>query len=335
MIRITSPGRFIIFIVIIVAIVGGLWRYAAGDLTMKVSGTITVSEGASAQGVWDQFTEGGFTSRTLPWEYRAWREGVAADIKAGIYQIERGEKISEVIERLVAGDVSPTELSITFPEGFTLEQMAERVAGKGIGTAKQYISAAQPSNFIDEFAWLSVISAGRDLEGYLFPDTYRVFEDDTATDVIRRQLATFERKFIDGGLAAEAGSRSIDEVVTMASIVEREVISDDDMALVAGVLWSRNDDGAGLDADATVRYALGKPKGPLTQVDLDSTSPYNTRRFRGLPPGPISNPGLRALTATVRPEASEFYYYLSAPSGETIFSRTNDEHNVNKAKHLR
>ena len=121
----------------------------------------------------------------------------------------------------------------------------------------------------------------------------------------------------------------------MASIVEREVIGDDDMALVSGVLWSRNDDGAGLDADATVRYALNKPKGPLTQVDLDSSSPYNTRRFRGLPPGPISNPGLRALTAAVRPEQSDFYYYLSAPSGETIFSKTNDEHNANKVKYLR
>jgi len=315
-------------------ILGVRWSFAA-DLAMKQSGTISVSEGSGAKAVWTEFVDGGFTSRSLPWRYHAWRMGAAADIKAGVYHIERGERISEVITRLVAGDVSPTELTITFPEGFILEQMAERVEGKGIGTAAEYISAAQPSNFIDDFEWLSEVPAGRDLEGYLFPDTYRVFADDTASDVIRRQLATFERKFIDGGLAGEVGTRTMDEVVIMASIVEREVISDDDMALVAGVLWSREDDGAGLDADATVRYALGKPKAALTQTDLESASPYNTRRFRGLPPGPISNPGVRALTATVRPEESDYYFYLSAPTGETIFSRTNDEHNVNKAKYLR
>lgn len=121
----------------------------------------------------------------------------------------------------------------------------------------------------------------------------------------------------------------------MASIIEREVISNEDMALVSGVLWQRFDDDVGLAADATVRYALDKWDAPLTAADLQSDSPYNTRRFKGLPPGPISNPGLRALIASVRPEASDFYYYLSSPSGETIFSRTLDEHNTNKAKHLR
>jgi UPF0755 protein len=121
----------------------------------------------------------------------------------------------------------------------------------------------------------------------------------------------------------------------MASIIEREVISDDDMAMVSGVLWKRFDEGMGLDADATVRYALKKWDEPLTIQDLQIDSPYNTRRYRGLPPGPICNPGLRALIAAIRPQASEYYYYLSTPEGETVFARTNDEHNNNKAKYLR
>jgi UPF0755 protein len=148
-------------------------------------------------------------------------------------------------------------------------------------------------------------------------------------------LATFEAKVAEAGLL-ESEERSPDDLVIMASIIEREVISDDDMALVSGVLWQRTDDGGGLDADATVRYALKKWTEPLTFLDLQSESPYNTRKWKGLPPGPISNPGLRALAAAKDPQESDFYYYLSASDdGETIFSKTNDEHNANKAKYLR
>src|SRR5688500_19904286 len=103
------------------------------------------------------------------------------------------------------------------------------------------------------------------------------------------------------------------------------------MSLIAGVGWKRVSEGIGLESDATVRFALNKWDDPLTVQDLQTNSPYNTRKFRGLPPGPISNPGLRALVAAVRPEASDNYYYLSTPEGETVFAKTNDEHNMNKA----
>lgn len=336
MLLITNRRRFITFILIVAVLLMGAWRLVTANLAMQVSGTITVAEGSSAKIVWQEFTDAGFTSRSLPWHYHAWRMNAAANIKAGVYQIETGERMREVIVRLVVGDVSPSELTVTFPEGFTLKQMAERLAAKGIGTAQDYITAARPEVFVADFPFLAEIPAGRDLEGYLFPDTYRVFADDTAKDVIRRQLATFGQRWGDQlRQEAAASGRTLDELVIMASIVEREVITDEDMAAVAGVLWKRNDEGAGLDADATVRYALDKQTGALTVGDLRSESLYNTRRWRGLPPGPISNPGLRALIVSVRPEESEFYYYLSANDGQTIFARTNDEHNSNKVKYLR
>lgn len=336
MILITNRRRFICFTLLVVVFLLGAWRLVTANVAMQQSGTITVAEGSAAKTVWQQFVAGGFTGRVLPWRYHAWRVGAAANIKAGEYQIPAGERITEVIGRLVAGDVSPNELTITFPEGFTLAQMAERVAAKGIGTADEYVAAARPEHFVDQFPFLKDIPAERNLEGYLFPDTYQVFANDTAQDVIRRQLATFGERLGDQlRHEAAASGRSLDEIVIMASIVEREVISDDDMAKVAGVLWKRFDEGAGLDADATVRYALNKPTGALTVQDLASSSPYNTRKWRGLPPGPISNPGLRSLVAAIRSEVSDFYYYLSAADGQTIFARTNDEHNLNKAKYLR
>ena len=331
--KITSPWR-LLRLLIALALIGGLFLWwSVSGAPLEKGGQLVVEQGTAATPLWQQAVDQGFTSGTLAWRYQAWRQQAGAGIQAGSYEVNAGESVSDAVRRLLTGDTRQDELTLTFPEGFTLEQMAERTAARGIGTVAAFKAAAVPANFVEAFPFLVDIPAGRDLEGYLFPDTYRVFIDDEPTHVIRRMLATFEQKGLAG--LERDDTRTLDQLVIMASIIEREVQTDDDMALVSGVLWSRFDDGAGLDADATVRYALDKPTEALTVQDLNDASPYNTRRFRGLPPGPISNPGSRALQAAAEPEDSDYYYYLNAPSGETIFSKTNDEHNVNKAKYLR
>lgn len=336
--EITNPRRFTLTIVILcgvlLAVLLAGWRYVTANVPLVKSGELVVAEGMAAQAVWNTLVEQGYTTRTLPWHYHAWRSDAAARLQAGTYKLDRGERISAVIARLVGGDTLPDEFTLTYPEGFTLEQMAERTAARGLGTKEEFMATATPTAFVKQYPFLAPVPAGRSLEGYLFPDTYQVFAGDTPADVIARMLGTFDRKVVQAGLAGQAG-RSLDSLVIMASIVEREVTSNDDMALVAGVLWQRERDGVGLDADATVRYALKKWNEPLTVQDLQSDSPYNTRRWKRLPPGPISNPGLRAITAAAQPKESEFYYYLSVPGGETVFSKTNDEHNANKAKYLK
>lgn len=340
MITVVRPGRFILFIALVLAFLVlvsyGTFKLVWGTATLRHSGELVVAEGDSANHVWGQLVAQGFTPRVTPWRYYAWRLNAASDIKAGTYHLTPGEPVQAVIKRLVTGDMAPDELTITYPEGFTLQQTAARTAARGIGTQDDFIQAATPALYVNELTFLREIPPQRDLEGYLFPDTYRVFADDTPSDVVRRMLTTFNEKFsADLFREAKSQGRTFDQIITMASILEREVQSDEDMARVAGVLWKRFDDGVGLDVDATTRYALDKWDQPLTQQDLEVDSPYNTRRYQGLPPGPISNPGLRAIVAAVRPEQSDYYYYLSAPNGETIFSRTLDEHNANKAKHLR
>jgi UPF0755 protein len=162
-----------------------------------------------------------------------------------------------------------------------------------------------------------------------------VFADDQPRDIILRQLTNFDRKVtLDLRQQIQDAGRTLDEIIIMASIVEREVQSDADMAQVAGILWNRIENGEGLYADATIRYAINDWEHPLTVTDLAADSPYNTRKFRGLPPGPISNPGLRAIIAAVRPQVTDYFYYLSAPDGQTIFAKTLNEHNANKAKYL-
>lgn len=334
-IKITNMPKFIKLIVVVVGVVVITGWLLWGGTTIRKSGELTIAPGEAASHVWKNLVEGGFTSSTIPWRFYAWRHQAAAALQAGKYHIEQGETITQVIARFKSGDVVPDELGVTFPEGFTLVQMAQRTAAKGLGTVEEYVAAATPQNFRDQHTFLQNLPASRSLEGYLFPDTYQVFDDDSARDVIARQLATFDAKFTEELRAeAAAAGRSLDQIVIMASIIEREVLTDEDMALAAGILWKRFDDGTGLGADATVRYVLEKWDGALTVQDLAYDSPYNTRRYRGLPPGPISNPGLRALVAAVRPEESEYYYYLSAPDGKTYFARTNEEHSANKAKYL-
>ena len=337
MIKITNWVSFLRFWVALGLIVLSLivWLRVVLD-TVKHDGEINISTGTAATNLWQQLANDGYTRTTLPWRYHAWRLAAATNIQAGNYQIERGERVSSVIKRFMTGDATISDLAVTYPEGFTLVQIAERTAAKGIGSANEFIALAGPASYASKFEYLAQLPSSRDLEGYLFPDTYHLFVDDTPEHVIQRLLANFDAK-VTPDLRRQAAARnlSLDQIIIMASIVEREVKSDQDMELVAGVLWQRLDQGIGLAADATIRYALNKWDEPLTVQDLAVDSPYNTRKYRDLPPGPISNPGLRAIIAAVNPKASEFYYYLSTPAGETIFSKTLAEHNVNKAKYLR
>jgi len=333
--QITNPKRFVAFLLTVVVLVGAATWFGITSAAAKKTGDFMLAPGTSAATVWQELHDQGFAGSTFPWRFWSWRLGAAGKLKAGTYSLQQGEKIRSIISRFVSGDVNPAELSITYPEGFTLHQIAERTAARGIGSKQDFLAAALPQDYIKDYPYLGDIPANRGLEGYLFPDTYRVFPDDTPSDVIQRMLANFDQKFTQQLRdEAKAQNRSLDQIVTMASIIEREVQKDDDMALVSGILWKRVDESRGLDVDAPIRYVLDKWDDPLTVQDLAIDSPYNTRKWKGVPPGPISNPGLRALIAAVRPQKSDYYYYLTAPSGKTIFAKTLDEHNRNKAKYL-
>ncbi|MEO6077503.1 MAG: endolytic transglycosylase MltG, partial [Candidatus Andersenbacteria bacterium] len=227
------------------------------------------------------------------------------------------------------------EVSITFPEGFTMQQIGQRLEQRGIGTAKEFEQEAVVKNYADKFDFLSGLSANRSLEGYLFPDTYRIAKDDTAHDVIMKMLGNFNNKVSQEMRdSAKAQHRTLDQEVIIASIIEKEVFHAEDLPTVAGIFWKRLDEQLGLYADSTIRYALQKGD-ELTVTDLATDSPYNTRKYKDLPPTAIGNPGLVAIQAALNPQSSPYYYYLTTSDQTTVFAKTNDEHNVNKAKYLR
>jgi UPF0755 protein len=186
-----------------------------------------------------------------------------------------------------------------------------------------------------DYEFLKDKPGGGNLEGFLFPDTYIFFKDASAVSIINRMLLNFDEK-LSGEMKGdiEKSGHSIYEVVTMASILEKEVKTKEDMKIASGIFWDRMEFGMPLQSCATVAYVLGKEKKQYSYDDTRTPSPYNTYINKGLPPGPIDNPGINALNAAIYPTKTDYIYFLTDPeTGKTIFSKTIEEHEANKVKY--
>ncbi|MBI2483411.1 endolytic transglycosylase MltG [Candidatus Uhrbacteria bacterium] len=194
----------------------------------------------------------------------------------------------------------------------------------------------RPTHFsVEEFPLLSEKPVFVSLEGYLFPDTYRIYADAPLEEIIRKMLMNTERRFTpDMRQEIARSGRTTHQVLTMASIIEAEVSRSEDRSIAAGILWKRRDRGMRLQVDSTVNYLTGKHDPRVTLGDTKIDSAYNTYQYPGLPRGPISNPGMDAIVAALRPKESPYWFFLTTKTGETIFSRTWEEHSANVRKHL-
>jgi UPF0755 protein len=227
------------------------------------------------------------------------------------------------MEDLVKG-VKAETLRFTVPEGLTVAQTAETLAGTGLGDARDFLAAAVAGNF-NGYRFLD---GAADLEGYLYPETYDVYSDASARDVIDRMLKQFDRLFTEEYYGkAEASGLSVAEVVTIASLIERETRVPEERALVASVIMNRIAMGMPLQIDATVQYALGEQKDRLSYEDLEIDSPYNTYKIEGLPPGPICSPRIECVEAALNPADTDYLYYVLRPEldGRHNFATGYDE----------
>ena len=277
----------------------------------------------------------------------------ADDIKAGEFDISSAMTPQEIISVLTAKAPPERDVNVVIPEGFTLAQIDARFANAGIikeGDLLNGSGAIYAYEFLPECPARHQNDDGQyvcnveymSLEGYLFPDTYRFKRDSTTDIIVGKMLDNFDKKLslpLRSDIAIQ--NKSIKDIVIMASILEKEVRSDVDKTLVAGILWKRLNQLYPLQVDAPVLYALelagrAKLKGQtLTLEDLQVDSAYNTYKYKGLPPGAISNPGLASIDSAIDLENSNYFSYLSAPDGTTIFSRTLTEHNRAKIRYLR
>jgi UPF0755 protein len=273
-------------------------------------------------------------------------------IQAGIFTLDSGLPLKEIVTRLSLGKGQADEVQLTFTEGEMAKDYAVQLKAAGIAGASDFLDVTQNFSKVASYTFLADKPANAGLEGYLFPDTYRFSKNDAAAGIVGKMLSNFDSK-LTPELRAKifAAHRTVFEIVTLASIIEGEVgrnvetgarLSDEDAAkiqterkLVAGVFYNRLKIGMPLQSDATLAYATGVKKFRLSESDLKSTSPYNTYAYSGLPPGPINNPGLDAILAAIEPAETDYLYFLSKPDGEAVFAKTLSEHNANKAKYLK
>ncbi|MBI4268446.1 endolytic transglycosylase MltG [Candidatus Uhrbacteria bacterium] len=293
--------------------------------------TLTVTPGERTADIVDALGRKGVIPSTAAFKIFLLRMQARETIKAGEYTFRGVVTIPSVARQLVSGSPK-SEKNLRIIEGWTQAQIIGYLEKEGIET-RERIEAALARDWSARFPFLT---QGRPLEGYLFPDTYRVYQDARVEDVIEKMLANFDRKVTSQMRSRLADSgMSLHAAVTLASIVEREVRSDDDRANVADLFNRRLRAKMPLQADSTVNYATGKSSPSASAVDLLVDSPYNTYKYHGLPPGPIANPGLSALKAVVSPKNNPYWYFLTPKDGSVIYARTFEEQVRNKRKYLR
>jgi UPF0755 protein len=255
-------------------------------------------------------------------------------IQAGDYLISSQMSVHQILKIMTNGEIS--KQTITLIEGWDLEEIGDYLETKQICTKQEFIDSANNKKWTEEFSFLKDKPEELSLEGYIFPDTYYINMKASADDIIELVLKEFESKLTDQMINdIKKQNKTIFEIITMASMIEKEVRTIDDKKIVSGVLNKRLDIGMALQVDATVLYAMNQEKETVYIKDTKIDSPYNTYKYRGLPLGPISNPGTDSINAAIYPTKTNYLYYLSTKDGKTIFSRTLEEHNIAKAKYLK
>jgi UPF0755 protein len=253
--------------------------------------------------------------------------GTLGSLKAGDYEVPRLASTPNVLELLENGRVRPHVL--LHPEGATFAELARALERAGLAEAGDVLRTATDPSFL----WLHGIE-GSSVEGYLWPDTYHFVRGMTAAEMLGRMVQrTHTRLHADLRERARARNLTIHEVLTLASIIEREAAVPEEQGLIAAVFWNRLRLGMLLQADPTVQYAVGRQRQPLTRADLLFDHPYNTYTRAGLPPGPIASPGLAAIEAAIEPASVDYLYFVKRDERRHRFSRTLDEHIASVAQY--
>ncbi len=269
--------------------------------------------------------------------YALWQR-VAGNLKAGNYVLSPSMNVPQIVDKLFRGEV--VKETITIIEGWNLRQIASYFESRDLFKEEEFRLALE-KDFSDEFDFLKDKPADSSLEGYLFPDTYEIRQEESIEQIIKKMLANFDRK-LDDDLRQEISrqNKSVFEIVIMASLLEKEVRTFEDKKIAADIFWKKIKAEEPLYSCATIAYILQRQDWSFEEMRKEIAlarhidSFYNTYRYAGLPPGPIANPGLESIKAAVYPAETDYNYFLSLPNGETVFSRTLEEHNARKAEYF-
>jgi len=310
---------------VLAALIGGFfwWQWGAGAVAPKTKNSeviFVIKKGDGVKAVAEKLQKEKLIHSPLIFRTLVAREGLTKKIQAGDFRLNQTMTTMEIIQELAHGTL---DIWITIPEGWRREQIAEKIESElKIGS----------QDFLDET---------QGLEGRFFPDTYLIPKGATTAMIVDVFLKNFDKKF-DPQLRQEAEKQglTVNQVLTLASLIEREAKNDQDRPIIAGLLFNRLEVGMALQIDATVQYAVANQRSDwwpknLTKEDLKINSPYNTYINKDLPPGPICNPGLASIKAVVYPQTTDYWYYLSDFQGQMHYAITYEEHVENINQYLK
>jgi UPF0755 protein len=279
--------------------------------------TVVVEKGDTLSDVADRLEEAGVIRSSTLFKLETRLEGGDTEIKAGEYRFTPGEDRDEILQTLSSGD-SVSAFTITIPEGLTLEQTASVVEEQSGIPAAEFEAAAQKTDY--GFPFLDDPAVGT-TEGFLFPKQYEFEKDADAEQIVNRLLEQYvlETKDLDFATAENRLNLTEYELITTASLIEKESANPEERPIIASVIYNRIRRDMPLQVDATIQYVLGKPKEDLKLADLEVDSPYNTYENRGLPPGPIANPSRESIQAALEPAETDYLYYVLEADGKKHF----------------
>ena len=325
-------------IVLVLVIIGGFFYvrnqmyFSHGVKTSSEIFNIEKGEGNSV--IAANLQKNGFISQKIYFWIYLKSHNLLNKIYPGAYLISGNLTIPEIAA--VITNPQKSFVSVTFPEGWTAEQMSERLSAKGFdGKAFLELVKNPPQEITSQFSVFSDKPAKASLEGYLFPDTYNFSKEATPEGILKKILNNTELKITDD-IKKETASqkKTIFQILTMASILEEEVSTVEDFKIVSGIFWQRIAIGQALQSDATLEYVLKTNDFQHSVAQTKTDSPYNTYMYKGLPPGPISNPGIDTINAALNPKKTNYNYFLTDPKNKsnTVYSATFQEHVANKLK---
>ncbi len=298
---------------------------------------LTILPGSTTDQIADQLREAGVIRSALAFSLRAQQSGLDGSFQAGQHVLRKNMTVDQAIEALQTAEMH--ERILTLIEGWRREEIAAYLLTQSVLDASEFLALTEGEAYRRDF--LAELPESASLEGYLFPDTYRIEPETTTSQFIESLLNQFASK-VRGtvGEGFQSNGLSVHQAVTLASIIEREAQVAAERPVIASVFYNRLRIYMPLGADPTIQYALGYQesegrwwKRALTYDDLKIASPYNTYVNVGLPPGPICNPGLASLQAVAAPADTDYYFFVAVGDGSHVFSRTLEEHNANVRKY--
>ncbi|MBU5335136.1 endolytic transglycosylase MltG [Intestinibacter bartlettii] len=334
-----SKKKVIILVssVVLLLLIGVLFViYQSGpfDKSNGEDKVVNIPMGSTVNNVADILKENNLIKNELIFKINFKMKNNYSHMKSGKYLLNQKLSNSEIIDKLVSGEIYQDGIKVTIPEGSTSNEIIAILVKNELGKKEDFEElVSNPSEFYDDFEFLNQKDI-KSLEGFLYPSTYYFDKDAKAKDIIKEMLTLFNKNYTDE-LKKKQKERgmTLQEVVNLASIVEKEAVIDEDRPIIASVFYNRLDQNMALQSDATLQYIFETRKKSITYNDLKIDSPYNTYVEKGLPPTPIANPCIKSIEAVLEPANTDYLYFVASIDGGNVYSKTYEEHKKNVSKY--